>query len=289
MKKTMLSAAVLMLCAAAVQAAPAAQDKAVMATVNGKQILKSDVTAKMWWQYGVQSLSELIDEKLLMEEAARLKIKADNKEVEKRYESIVSASSDKAQAEKNLAAVGWTVKDLKDLLGRQLAIREVLIQSGKIAVTDEDVKSYFEANKEKLLTPETVKLRQIYVNTRAEADAAVDALITGSDFAKLSALKSADPALRKNSGDLGYVNKGVLLPDMEQEIFSLKEKQYSKVIPTGKGFSIFYVEEHRQPQQAEFEKAKDELKIMLTNQAIAKELPVLTRTLREKADIKVMQ
>lgn len=288
MKKTILSAAALLLCAAAVQAAATRPDKTVMAVVNGKQILAGDITSKLWWQYGVQALSELIDEQLLMEETARLGIKADQKEVEQRYEAIASATPDKTLVEKNLAAVGWTVKDLKDLLGRQIAIRETIIRSGKIAVSDEDVKKYFDANKDKLLTQEAVKLSQIFVNTRAEADAAVDALITGSDFGKLSALKSADPALKKNNGLIGYVNKGTLMPEIDQEVFALKPGTYSKVLPTGRGFSIFFVEEHRMPQPADFEKAKEELKSMLINQAITKELPILSNSLREKASIKVM-
>lgn len=287
MNKKMIIVMTLALCATGLQAATIKPEKSVMAIVNGTKITAGELTIKLWWQNGAAALSELIDEKVILEEAARLKIKADAKEVEARIAAMFS-SADKAQFEKNLKAVGWTEADLRELVTRQLTIRDTVMSVKKIEVTEDDMKTFFETNSEKMITPEAVELRQIFVNIRAEADAALETLAVGADFAKLSALKSSDATLKKNSGSLGFINKGTLLPEIEKEIFALQDKTHSGIIPTGNGFSIFYVESHRPPQPAVFEKVKDELKVAMLNQALTQKLPELAKELKQKAKIEIL-
>ena len=103
MKRYLLLAGVLALCAGALQAA----EKNV-AVVNGTKIASEELTKKLWWQYGAQGLTELIDEKLLLAEADRLGLKADPAEVEARFNTLSANYPDKEQFEKNLKSVGWT-------------------------------------------------------------------------------------------------------------------------------------------------------------------------------------
>jgi len=288
MKKTILLTGIVALCAAALQAAPR-PEKTVLAKVSGKPITAGELTDQLWWQYGAQALGQMIDERLLMEEAVRLGIKADPKEVESRFTALASNYADKAQFQKNLKSVGWTEADLRNLLNRQLTIRETVMAAKKIAVTEDEMKKFFETNKEKLGTPESVKLSQIFVNTQAEANAALEALDVGADFGKLSALKSNDPNLKKNNGSVGEVKKGMLLPDIEKEIFSLKPGQHSKAIATANGFSIFLVEEYKAAQPAVYEKVQNELRTAMINQAISQKLPELAAELKQKTKIELVQ
>jgi parvulin-like peptidyl-prolyl isomerase len=284
MKKMIFAASVLALCSAGAYAA-----QKTVAVVNGQKITADELTKKLWWQYGAQGLSDLIDERLLLEEASRLGLKADPKEVDAKLDGLISGYPDKAQFEKNLKAVGWSVDDLRDLLGRQLQLRAVVVKDGDIAVTDEDAKTFFDKNKERLATPESIKLSQLFVNTKAEADDAFLALSAGADFAKLSALKSTDANLKKNNGSIGYISKGMLVPDIEKEIFALNPGQYTKVLQTGNGYSIFRVDEVKPGQDASFEKIKGDLKTALLNQAITQKLPELVGQLRQKAKIEVIK
>jgi len=284
MKKTILIAAAIALCSTGLYAA----DKPV-AVVNGQKITREELTKKLWWQYGAQGLSEAVDEKLLLEEAARLGIKADEKELDARFANLSAGYEDKAQFEKNLASVGWSPAELRDLLRRQMLIRATVMLSARLIVTDEDAKAFFDKNKDKMGAPESVKLSQIFVNTKAEADDAYLALSAGADFAKLSGLKSTDANLKKNNGSLGYISRGMLMPEIEKEIFSLKPGQYSKTITTGNGYSIFRVEELKPGQAASFDKVKEDLKTALLNQAITQKLPELAAELRQKAKIEVFK
>lgn len=283
MKKTILAAAALALLASGLQAA----GKNV-ATINGKPVASAELTKKLWWQHAAQGLSELIDERLLLEEAARLGVKADPREVETRYTALAAGATSKAAFEASLKSVGWTARDLRDLLGRQLAIRGAVIASRKLAVTDEDARAFFDQNQDRLGVPEAVRLSQIFVASKAEADDAYDLLTSvGADFSKLSALKSSDPALRSSSGSLGYITRGMLLADIEKEIFALKAGQYTKPMPTGAGYSLFKAEELRAAQPAAFDAVRENIKTALLNQAITRELPLLAAELRQKAKIEI--
>ena len=126
-----------------------AQDR-VIATVNGDKITSGDITKKLWWQYSAQGLSDIIDEKLLLEEAARLKIPYDVKEADKRFEALAAGYKDKKEFDANLKTVGWTTSDVKELIKGQLLIKDTVITAKAINFTDADIKTFFEQNKEKL-------------------------------------------------------------------------------------------------------------------------------------------
>lgn len=273
---------------AAVCAGSAMAAAKTVATVDGKKVTDESLTKRLWWQHAAQGLSDLIDENLLLEEAKRLGVAADPKEVQARFDALAANYPDKATFAKNLKSVGWTEADLKGLIANQLTIRGAVVASRRLAVTDEGAKAFFDANKDRIGAPEAVRLSQIFVTNKAEADDAYGLLSTvGADFNKLSALKSTDEALKSNSGNLGYISRGMLIPELEREIFALKPGQFSKVIPTGNGFSIFKVEELRPRQEPVFEQVKENLKAAIINQAITEQLPGLVAELRAKAKIEI--
>ena len=285
MERTLIFAALMGLASGLV----CAQER-VVAKVNGSNITSGDITKKLWWQYSAQGLSELIDEKLLLEESARLKGTYDAKEADNRFETLAAGYKDKAEFENSLKAVGWTSTGVKELIKHQLLIRNTIIASKGINVTDADIKAFFDQNKEKLGKPETFKLLQIYVGTKAEADDAHQSLLAGADFGKLSGMKSTDENLRKKNGDIGSISKGMLTPEIEKEISALTPGQYTKPLQTGNGYSIFKLESSTPAEPAKLDdKLKAELKAGLINQAVTQKLPELVSALRQKAKIEVVR
>ena len=285
MKRTLILTALLGLTAGLVSA----QERTV-ATVNGVKITSTDVTKKLWWQYSSQGLSDLIDEKLMLQEASRLKVAVDSKEADKRYEALSAGFKGKGEFESSLKAVGWTPSEVKELIKRQLLIKNTVLAAKEITVTDENVATFFEQNKEKIGKPETMKLLQIYVGTKSEADEAELALSAGADFGKLSALKSSDENLRKKNGDIGTVTKGQLQPALEKEILALTAGQYTNPLQTGSGYSIFKLEALTPAEPAALNDAlKAELKTAIINQLVTQKLPELVSELRQKAKIDIQK
>jgi foldase protein PrsA len=179
---------------------------------------------------------------------------------------------------------------VKELIKRQLLIKGTVIAAKGISFTDADIKAFFDANKEKLGKADSVKLRQIFVGTQAEADDAYLALSAGADFGKLSSLKSIDENLRKKEGDIGTISKGLLLPEIEKAIFALKPGEYTKAMATGNGYSIFKLEASVPGEPAKFTDAlKADLKTALISQAVTQKLPELVAELRKQAKIEVVK
>ena len=286
MKRTILVLAAL----AALAPGIAGAQERVIAAVNGDQITSADITKKLWWQHSAQGLSDIIDERLLLQEAARLKTSHDAKEAGQRFEALAAGYKDKQEFDANLKSVGWTSADLKELIKRQLLIKNTVIAAKGISFSDADIKAFFEANKEKLGKADSVKLRQLFVGTQAEADDAYLALSAGADFGKLSALKSTDENLRKREGDIGTISRGLLLPEIEKAIFALKPGQYTKALATGNGYSIFKLETSVPGEPAKLTDAlKAELRTALINQAVTQKLPELVAELRKQARIEVLK
>ncbi len=105
---------------------------------------------------------------------------------------------------------------LKDALSR---VRRIL---------DERAKA-IESNK--------IRVRQIVVVTRAEADAVMERLTAGADFAELARETSIDSS-RDGGGDLGFFGPGEMIPEFEAAAMGLEVGELSGVVETALGFHI---------------------------------------------------
>ncbi len=88
---------------------------------------------------------------------------------------------------------------------------------------------------------EQVHLRQIILSSASQAQTVRDQLRRGGDFAALASQYSIDPGTKSKGGDLGWVPKGILDPQLESVAFSLQPGQVSDVITTRFGYTIVLV------------------------------------------------
>lgn len=78
----------------------------------------------------------------------------------------------------------------------------------------------------------------IMVKTEAEANEIKKLLDAGGDFKKLAKERSIGPNAERG-GDLGVINKGDFLPELDKALSSLNIGQVSKVVKSSIGFHIF--------------------------------------------------
>jgi peptidyl-prolyl cis-trans isomerase C len=107
---------------------------------------------------------------------------------------------------------------------------------------------------------EEVHARHILVATEDEAKQVIDQLKKGSDFAKLAAEKTTDPAGKSSGGDLGYFGEADMVPEFAKVAFALKPGEIS---PTpGKtqfGWHVIQVEDRRQSKPPTYEEVAPKL------------------------------
>ena len=92
-------------------------------------------------------------------------------------------------------------------------------------------------------------------------------LLDGADFEEMAAKYSSDPLSSGKGGDLGYIRRGtktyLIVPPLEQLIFSMPVGSISEVQATALGYEIVKVEDRRKPK---LEDVRKEIDTELRNQ-----------------------
>ncbi len=89
----------------------------------------------------------------------------------------------------------------------------------------------------KAIESNKIRVRQIVVVSRAEADDVMEQLKNGADFVQLARVKSIDSS-RDRGGDLGFFGPGEMIPEFEEAALLLEVGELSGVVQTPMGFHI---------------------------------------------------
>jgi peptidyl-prolyl cis-trans isomerase D len=109
----------------------------------------------------------------------------------------------------------------------------------------------------------------------AKADDVLKQLNSGGDFAALAKKYSDDTGSAEKGGDLGWLQRGQAVPQLDQVIFSMKPGQVSNVITTDYGYDIAQVLEHEQARVKPFDEAKAAIADDLRKQAVSDKMETL--------------
>jgi peptidyl-prolyl cis-trans isomerase SurA len=159
---------------------------------------------------------------------------------------------------------GWTLGEYREFLRndvRQLQIFQMFFQrqlagARPVEVTEEQLRQRFEQLSPQLQQrPRLLTFRQVVVAptpsdtakavARAEAEALVDSIVAGRDFAELATAYSDDVGTASFGGDLGWFRRGQMLREFEEVAFAVPAGRVSRVVETVFGFHIIKVERVR--------------------------------------------
>ncbi|WP_311222560.1 MULTISPECIES: peptidylprolyl isomerase [unclassified Acidovorax] len=123
----------------------------------------------------------------------------------------------------------------------------------------------YKAKPERFVTREQIRVRHILFSgvtpeSRAQAETALDELKKGADFGKLARESSADKGSGAKDGDLGFFERGRMVPAFEQAAFALTTPgELSGVVESQFGYHIIRFEERKLPGPQPFEDVRGEL------------------------------
>ena len=164
---------------------------------------------------------------------------------------------------------GTSLAEVKKNLVSTMKIKKLL--EPRIKVTEEEMKAFFEENKEDFAQEEQVKARHILVATEKEAQEIKDKLAKGEDFAALAKEYSTDDSTKNNGGQLGFFNRGDMVPEFEKAAFALAVGEISAPVKTEYGYHLIKVEEKKEAAAPNYEKSKADIKEYLFNQKLQQE------------------
>ena len=139
-------------------------------------------------------------------------------------------------------------------------------------VVEKAARAAYTANPEKFRTGEQFRARHILLSGNTDkAKAIVDKvaadLKAGANFEKLAEELSADMATAPSGGDLGYFERGQILPEIEEAIQTLKKPgDISPPVRSQFGWHIIKLEGRRPAGQRTYEEVADGLRAMVTSQ-----------------------
>ncbi|MBC7962774.1 MAG: peptidylprolyl isomerase [Steroidobacteraceae bacterium] len=127
------------------------------------------------------------------------------------------------------------------------------------SVSEEDLKKFYDQNKDKFKAGEQIKASHILVKTEAEAKDILAKIKAGGNFEELAKKNSVDSSSAKG-GDLGWFGKGSMVPVFEKAALALKEGQVSEVVKSDFGYHIIKLTGKRAAGIRPLEEVKEQIK-----------------------------
>lgn len=242
---------------------PMSLNSDTVATVNGVKISQAELDAMMQLRHQnrqiprvKESLDDLIGMELLRQQAVAAGVHQDPKVAEEINRQATNA--------------------LVSAYVRKMMENE--------PVTDADLQKEYDARMGELPDKE-YKARHILSKTEEEANANIEALKKGADFAELAKEKSTEPGASERGGDLGWATPETFVPEFSQAMTSLKPGEFSQQpVQTQFGWHVILLEDIREAEKPDLASVRPQLQRMVANQKLLDHV----NSLRENAQIEIM-
>lgn len=253
-----------------------------------------------------RAVDQVIARVLLGGAAREAKIQLNEKAVDAAIDEQRRLAGGPEKLAESLKQVGLTEAELRRITSETILVRQYVEETlvASIKVTDEDVKAEYEAHPEWAKHDEQIKLRMILVepksvtgaaaapptdemavtSARTKAEALLARLKGGADFAQVATEASDDPT-KALGGEVGWVGRGRLLPELEKPAFELQAGQMSAVIQSSRGFHIFKVDERRPAGVYPLDEVREPIRHSMRNRKVGESLRTKLDALRSAAKI----
>jgi hypothetical protein len=193
-------------------------------------------------------LEQMIEVIILLEWADREGLEVSDKTIKARIAQIKKSFPTVHEFHKSLAEQGMTVADLERDIKKQILVDKLIeMRSKAVAVSDEEIKAFYDKNIDLYMQKEKLHLSQL----------------TMKDFKDIQTERLKVTSGEKWSGeDIGLVEKGQL-PVPDGTVFSLEPGQLSEILSGEAGYYVFKVEEKLPARETKFDDVKDGIRKFL--------------------------
>lgn len=267
-KKIGLGILVLILAAAGTAAFFLSKEPAV-ASVGSESIKKEELYSLLVKQYGDEALDALVTDKIIEMEAKKEKVTISNKEKEEELKNLKESYGGEEGFKAALEQSGVTEAGIAEDIEKYLKTEKLL--EPRIDLKEDEIKAYFDENKDQFAQQEQVKASHILVEDEATAKEVKSKLDKGEEFADLAKEYSTDASNAESGGELGYFGKGEMEAAFEEAAFELKANEISGPVKTDYGYHIIKVEDKKEAKEAVYEDSKEAAKKALFDERMQTE------------------
>jgi peptidyl-prolyl cis-trans isomerase SurA len=225
-----------------------------------------------------QIMVDAVDEMLLVQRGKELGYKLSDEQFKGVLDNIKKENKleNEEQFQAALKAEGITMVDLRRNLERSMLVQRVQQNEvmGKIGVSEDEARKYYDSHLNEFTTPQSVTLREILVAlpadnkgvnvavdeaAKAKAEAIRERATTGGEsFEKLAADVSDAPS-KANAGQIGPISMSDLSADLRKMIEALKAGDVTPVTRMARGYQLYKLEALTTAQTMPFEQAREQI------------------------------
>lgn len=227
-----------------------------------------------------QTLDVVVAEKLFGAQVSSLGVEVGDAEIDqviddvKKRNHLDDAHLDEALGQQGMDRAGYRKAVKRDL--ETMRIVQMKIRS-KVKVSDEDVQNYWQTHPQEFKADEEVRVRHVFLalaegasaaeaaRVRERAEKVVARLRRGDEFGLVARQLSEGPSAQEG-GELGWLRRGTVQPEVEKVAFGLQTGQISDPVRTRSGYQILQVEERRGGGPKPLAEVKEEIRDRLMNE-----------------------
>lgn len=248
-----------------------AKSSQVLAKVDKKEITVS------YFERHVNNLPESLQKLSLEGEGKRALLEGlINREI--LYNEAIKRKIDKD------AEIKRKIEDVKKELIINTFLQKEIIN--KLKVDDKEVQDYFNSHANEFKNREEVRINQIVVSEKKDADEILNKLREKADFGELAARYSTDKPSALRRGDVGFFTYKQLPPGIRNSVFRLKVGEISEAYKMPAGYEIYKITDRRVVSYS-FEQAKDAIRLQLLNQKFRESLKAWLNDLKKDMKIQI--
>lgn len=147
----------------------------------------------------------------------------------------------------------------------------------KVSVTEDEIKQYYETNKQQFLRTKLFKASHIFVkvdpaesaedkNAKLQkAEKLLERAKSGEDFYNLAYYESDDRS-RYVGGSLGSFHTGQIVPEFEAALQGMKPGDIAGPVKTLYGYHVVKLDDVQEPKQMSFEESAENIRARLTEE-----------------------
>lgn len=223
-----------------------------------------------------RALDQVIGHVILVQAAREAGINGDPAEAQRKVAALRGRYPNQEAFAQALAEAGTGEAELTRYEEENLLVQRYTetVLAPRATVTKDEVSAYYKEHPDEFDHPEQVKVRMILASAPAgatgDADKAAKAriaqaakrLAAGEEFGTVAQEISEDPT-RSRGGEVGWVRRGQLLPELDEEVFKLQAGQYTKPIKTKFGYHVMGATARRAAGRSTLEEVEENLTGML--------------------------
>jgi peptidyl-prolyl cis-trans isomerase SurA len=246
-------------------------------------------------------LSRMIDNRLIEQRSKKAGIVIKDDEVMDTIKDLLGRKSiPMAEFTKTLEQEGTTLEayrqDMKEQMTRMRLLRREL--KTKTLVSDEEIGEYYVKHRQEYEGKEAVRIKQILIllpqnasramkiKLNADAEMIRKRMVDGESFDMLAVQFSQGPSAA-TGGDVGFLDKGTMLPEVDDRAFRLSKDEISEVIVSTVGFHIIKVLDRRGAGIKPIDVVREEIKAKLEEEKMEKKYEEWIVDLRKKSHIEI--